>query len=91
MSTPLKLPKERKEQIVDQVQAFFETERGEEIGRLAAEQLIDLMIGALGPAIYNQAIGDARQTLQLKMAALEDELYALERPLADPRRARDGR
>ncbi|MBB6673279.1 DUF2164 domain-containing protein [Cohnella nanjingensis] len=86
MTVPLKLPKEHKDRIVDRVQSYFETERSEEFGRLAAEQLLDFMIGELAAPIYNQAIGDARQSLLLKMSELEDELYAVERPISVDRK-----
>lgn len=81
----IKLPKEQKEEIVQSVQAYFEEERSESIGQLAAEQLIDFMIGELGPYIYNKAIEDARMMITGKMAQIDDELYALEKPLRNRR------
>ncbi len=81
----IKLPKEQKEEIVQSVQAYFEEERSESIGQLAAEQLIDFMIGELGPYIYNNAIEDARMMITGKMAQIDDELYALEKPLRNRR------
>ncbi|MGN7356215.1 DUF2164 domain-containing protein [Paenibacillus sp. SAF-054] len=81
----IKLPKEQKEEIVRSVQTYFEEERSESIGQLAAEQLIDLMIGELGPYIYNKAIEDTRMMITGKMAQIDDELYALEKPLRNRR------
>ncbi|MFD0674923.1 DUF2164 domain-containing protein [Cohnella sp. GCM10027633] len=78
---PIKLPREDKLQLVHRVQHFFETERGESIGELAAEQLIDFMLLEAGPYLYNAALADARNAFQEKMNQLEDELYALEKPL----------
>ncbi|MNZ52132.1 hypothetical protein D3C78_699690 [compost metagenome] len=75
----LKLPREQKDQLVERVQEFFELERSEMIGSVAAEQLLDYMIQELGPHIYNKAIADARQTVLERMHTLEDELYALEK------------
>lgn len=81
----IKLPKEQKEEIVRSVQAYFEEERSESIGQLAAEQLIDLMISELEPYIYNKAIEDTRMMITGKMAQIDDELYALEKPLRNRR------
>lgn len=74
-----KMPKEQKEQLVYQVQHYFEMELGETIGNLAAEGMIDHMLQLLGPYLYNQGIADARNVLMQKTAQLEDELYALEK------------
>lgn len=77
----MKLPKEQKEQLVENIQQFFELERSETIGSIAAEQLLDFMIKEIGPHIYNHAINDARKTVLERMQSLEDELYALEKPV----------
>ncbi|KIL35676.1 hypothetical protein SD71_12330 [Cohnella kolymensis] len=76
MLIPIKLPKEQKDEIIRGVIAHFESDRGETIGELAAEQLVDLMIKEIGPYIYNKAIEDSRQTILQKTSELEEELYA---------------
>ncbi|WP_410511502.1 DUF2164 domain-containing protein [Paenibacillus sp. BR2-3] len=81
MIISIKLPKEEKDEIIDNVRTYFENERSEIIGDLAAEQLIDFMIKELGPYIYNKAITDARVMLNERINQIEDELYALEKPV----------
>lgn len=81
MIKPKKLTREEKNLLVANVQAYFLDERDEEIGNLAAEQLLDFMLQELYPYIYNQAISDARVMINKKFAQIEDELYTLERPL----------
>jgi uncharacterized protein (DUF2164 family) len=81
MINPIKLPKEEKAQLIRSVQHYFAEERSEELGELGAGQLIDFMISELGPYMYNKAIADARAAVQQKMAQIDDELYALERPV----------
>lgn len=76
-----KLPKADKEQLIDAVQNYFEVERSESIGNLAAEQLLEYMLSKLGPFVYNQAIEDARKVLLERSMAMEDELYSLEKPI----------
>ncbi|MNN08749.1 hypothetical protein D3C81_1216110 [compost metagenome] len=75
----IKLPKEQKAEIIRSVQAYFEDERSESIGELAADQLIDFMMHELGPFIYNKAVDDSRKLINEKMLQLEDELYVLEK------------
>ena len=38
---PSKFPKEQREQLIELVQEYFETERGETLGNLAAESVLD--------------------------------------------------
>lgn len=75
----MKLQREQKQALVERVQQYFELERSETIGSIAAEQLLDYMMAELGPYVYNQAIQDARKTVNERMQAIEDELYALEK------------
>ncbi|MNZ48797.1 hypothetical protein D3C78_665500 [compost metagenome] len=82
----IKLPKEEKAEIIRSVQAYFEEERSESIGELAADQLVDFMIEALGPFIYNKALDDSRQVINEKILQLEDELYVLEKPTQNRKR-----
>jgi len=81
----MKLPKEQRDQIIEQIQQFFELERSETIGTLAAGEVLDFMIKEIGPYLYNQAINDARATVLERMQTLEDELYALEKPIMTKR------
>ncbi|NGZ75675.1 DUF2164 domain-containing protein [Saccharibacillus alkalitolerans] len=79
---PITLPKERKDEMVADLQAYFYEERGEEIGTIAAEALLDHMLHRFAPYIYNQAVRDAKAAVNEKLMQIEDELYALERPTA---------
>ncbi|MEV5025138.1 DUF2164 domain-containing protein [Paenibacillus sp. LPE1-1-1.1] len=81
----MKLPKEQKEQLAASIQRYFELERSETIGSIAAEQLLDFMIQEIGPHLYNHAINDARKAVLERMQTLEDELYALEKPIVTKR------
>lgn len=74
----IKLSKEEREVMISEVQYYFETERGETIGDLAADQCVSYMLKTLGPSIYNLALQDARRMLNDRFMAIEDELYAME-------------
>lgn len=73
------LSKEEKAQLVRQVQAYFEDQQMDEIGNLAAEQLIDYMMEIVGPHVYNQALADVQKTLRAHNSQLEDALFLLEK------------
>jgi uncharacterized protein (DUF2164 family) len=77
----LKIPKEQKMQIISLIQQYFRDERGEEIGDLAAEFLLDFMIKQIGPFIYNQAVEDVQYVFNQRMASLAEDVYALKMPI----------
>ncbi|MDB5054286.1 MAG: hypothetical protein JWM44_2336 [Bacilli bacterium] len=76
-----KLPQEQKLALIAQVQQYFQMERGEEIGDLAAESMLEFMVSTIGPLVYNEALKDARSIINERILSLEDELYTLEKPL----------
>lgn len=53
---PINMTREEKVQIINRLKTFFEEERSETIGDLAAENLLDFMLKELGPYIYNRAV-----------------------------------
>lgn len=83
---PFKMPQEQKLALAEKVQSYVYDEFDKEIGQLAAENLVDFMLKELTPFIYNQALGDARAVIRDKVASLEEELYAIEKPMTDARR-----
>ncbi|PED06825.1 DUF2164 domain-containing protein [Bacillus pseudomycoides] len=75
----VKIPNEKKDELVEQIQKFFEEEDLDTLGRFQAERLIEEMIKLLGPYAYNQAIGDARKLITDKLSNIEEDLYVLEK------------
>lgn len=58
---------ERKKQLINDLMMYFEQERDEEIGLLAAEMMIDFLIDKIGGEVYNQALDDAKVWFSKKM------------------------
>lgn len=75
----LKIPREKKELLIKNIQLYFYEERSENIGELAAGNFLDFMIKQLEPIIYNQAISDARKVAMQQMDRMDEELYSLEK------------
>lgn len=78
-----KLTLEKKRQMIQEIQDFFLKERGEEIGEFAAEICFEFIKERLGPVFYNEGIRDAREVAEQRMQLLEEDLFALEKRLAD--------
>lgn len=78
---PVKLPKEQRDQMIRLIQQFFEEDRGEEIGDLAADNVLNFFMSRLGPYVYNQALSDCRQLVSQRMVSMEEDIYALEQKI----------
>ncbi|MFD1019295.1 DUF2164 domain-containing protein [Thalassobacillus hwangdonensis] len=76
-----KLKKEEKEQLISDIKYYFEMERGEELGDLAADQMLDFFYKALAPHLYNQGIADARKMVEEKVINLDEDIRSLEQPI----------
>ncbi|GGF87043.1 hypothetical protein GCM10010912_35370 [Paenibacillus albidus] len=74
----VKLPKEQRDMMVENIRGYFEDERGETIGHLAADNLLEFFLQELGPAVYNAALADCRTLVGQRLQSLEDDMYALE-------------
>lgn len=77
----LKVSNDQKLRLVRAIQAYFRTERDEELGELAAGLLLDFFMEQLAPVLYNQAVDDLQTVLSQKMASFEEDLYALKIPI----------
>ncbi|MCR1834718.1 DUF2164 domain-containing protein [Oceanobacillus caeni] len=77
-----RLPKEIKDQIKEELKEYFYYERSEEIGDLAAENMLDFILKEIGPYFYNQGVKDAKEMVNQKMVNLEEDMESLERPIS---------
>lgn len=75
----MKFPREEREQIIESIQAYFEMERGEEIGNLGAEQLLDYIVQEVGPLLYNQGVRDAKKMVDQKLLNIDEDITSLEK------------
>ncbi|KKO54725.1 DUF2164 domain-containing protein [Paenibacillus sp. DMB20] len=75
---PVKLPKEQRDVLIEEIREYFENERGESIGHLAADSMLEFFMARISPYIYNQALDDCRQLVTQRMVSLEEDIYALE-------------
>ena len=57
------------------LERYFLEENGEPIGNMAAGALLTFFLADIGPAIYNQAIADAQESMQARVAEIDIELH----------------
>ncbi len=66
----IKLSKERRDEMIADIQTYFSKERDEEIGNLGAGMVLDFIVENLAPAFYNQGVHDAHQYMKDAAEAL---------------------
>ena len=71
---------EEKALLVGKLQAYFERELAQPLGRFDAEFLLDFVSEQLGAHYYNRGVRDAQVLLAAKFDDLADACYQLERP-----------
>ena len=71
----IEFSKEVRQDVIGEIKGFFIEEREEEISDFQAANLLDFVLGKIGPKIYNQVITDSYVLMSQKI----DELYTLER------------
>ena len=68
------LSDEVKKNTINELIYFFDKERDEEIGVIAAEQLLKFFLETVGPELYNKGILDAKKALQDRIDELNYDL-----------------
>jgi uncharacterized protein (DUF2164 family) len=71
------LTPEQKRKVIDSLIAYFLDERGEEIGVIAAEDLLDMLLESLGKPVYSKAVSDVMELVEAKFADLQIDASAL--------------
>ena len=72
---PIELPKETRIQAVASIQRYFRENMDEPIGNMDAEALLDFLLQEIGPSVYNKAVADAQERLQLRVSELDIEVH----------------
>lgn len=67
---PITLSDEARKLAVASIRRYFQEELGQEIGDLKASFVLDFFLAEVGPAVYNNAIADARNFFNERTADL---------------------
>ena len=77
LSSTIKLNDQQKKQILSEIKAFYLDVRGEEIGIIEEQQILELFCEYMAPIIYNKALDDARHWYEQQMENLSCDYYLL--------------
>ena len=71
----IELSKEARAQAVLSIERWFQTERDERIGNITAGALLGFFLQEIGPSVYNQAVAEVQERLQLRVSELDIEVH----------------
>lgn len=63
---PIKISKETRTEMIASIKNYFEKERDEELGDLAAGLVLDFITEELAPEFYNQGVYDSHKFMNLR-------------------------
>ncbi|KQP21815.1 DUF2164 domain-containing protein [Pseudorhodoferax sp. Leaf267] len=73
---PIALPRDKQQQALASLERYLREHMDEPIGNIAAAQLLNFFIEEIGPSLYNQAVADAQERMQLRVSELDIEVHA---------------
>ncbi len=71
----IELPREVRAEAIKSIERYFEVNMEERIGNIQAGALLAFFIEEIGPSIYNKAIADAQERMQMRAAELDIECH----------------
>lgn len=77
INTVIQLSDEQKKQITDEIKAFYLDVRGDEIGIIEQQQILELFVEQLAPIVYNKALDDAQRWYRNQQNNMEADYYLL--------------
>ena len=71
----IELSKPIRDQAVASLQRYVETELDERFGNLAAGSLLNFFLKEIGPSVYNQAVSDVQERIQMQVSEIDIEVF----------------
>lgn len=71
----IELPKDARKEAVASIERYFQENMEERIGNITAGALLNFFLEEVGPSIYNQAVADVQERLQLRVSELDIEVH----------------
>lgn len=71
----IEITKEKRKEVIASIQRYFEENKEERIGNIAAGALLDFLLEELGPIVYNKAVSDVQERLQSRVMEVDIEVH----------------
>lgn len=77
MFSAIRLNEEQKKKIKEEITAFYLDVRGEEIGIIEQQQMLELFMEHMAPIVYNKALDDVKNWHRTQLDNMESDYYLL--------------
>jgi uncharacterized protein (DUF2164 family) len=71
----IELHKDARSEAIRSIERYFEENLEERIGNIQAAALLAFFLEEIGPSVYNKAIADAQERIQMRAAELDIECH----------------
>jgi uncharacterized protein (DUF2164 family) len=71
----IELSKEARAAAISSIERYFRENMEEPIGNIAASGLLGFFLEELAPVVYNKAVADVQERLQLRVSELDIEVH----------------
>jgi uncharacterized protein (DUF2164 family) len=71
----IELPREVRDEAVKSIERYFAEHLEQRIGNIAAAGLLGYFLEEIGPVVYNQAVADVQERLQMRVSELDIEIH----------------
>ena len=71
----IELNKEARAEAIASIQRYFEENMEERIGNVAAGGLLGYFLEEIAPLVYNKAVADVQERLQMRVAELDIDIH----------------
>ena len=71
----IELSKEARKQAVDSIERYFQENMEERIGNIAAGALLSFFLEEIGPTVYNKAVSEVQERLQVRLSEIDLEVH----------------
>ena len=70
----IELPKEARTQAIASIERYFNENMEQRIGNIAASGFLKFFLDEVGPTIYNKAVAEVQERLQVRILELDIEV-----------------
>ena len=71
----IELNKDARAEAIASIQRYFEENMEERIGNIAAGGLLGYFLEEIAPLVYNKAVADVQERLQMRVAELDIDIH----------------
>jgi uncharacterized protein (DUF2164 family) len=71
----IELPKEARAEAIRSIERYFEEELEQRIGNIQAGALLGFFLEEIGPSVYNLAVAQAQERMQMRAQELDIECH----------------